>query len=254
MSQFIDNAIALRILSMLVKPFTNTEAFHLGIIDAQGRNIIPANQLTTQEQKDAYTYLHRLVFNIKKILNKLPGGESRLKNMAAAMLLVKECYAAQTTDVNPALLERVLHRLNEGAVFVQEELLVNEFMSLNEDGIPVNSGAGTGLATGGTIGSFSQGPLATGGVAGIDPKVGPLRRRRLQKFIVPEDLFRRFSGGKSASRPWSDYLDDDNEGHQLIKDFAKKNPNGIIILQNGTQQKAIRFNRSGGGGTRKGKR
>lgn len=250
MSQLIDNAIALRILSMLVKPFTETDAFHLGIIDAHGRNLIPANHLTTSEQKDAYTYLHRLVFNIKKIINKLPGEETRIRNLAAAMLLVKECYARQITDVEPALLERVLTRLEDGAVFVQEELLATEFMTLNEDGVPVNSGAGTGDATGGTIGGFSQGELATGGVAGIDKPLGR-RKRRLQKFIVPEDLFRRFSGGKSTSRPWSDYLDADNEGHQVIRDFAKKNPNGIIILQNGTQQKAIRFNRSGGGGKRK---
>ena len=89
----VDNLIAYRILTMLVKPFNETEAFKLGIIDAQGKNLIKARNLTTIKQKQAYTYLHRLVFNLKRIINKLPGGESRTKNVVAAFFLVKEAYA-----------------------------------------------------------------------------------------------------------------------------------------------------------------
>lgn len=250
MSQIIDNALALRILTMLVKPFVETDAFRLGIIDAHGRNIIPSSQLSN-EQKSAYTYLHRLVFNIKKIINKLPGGETRLRNLAAAMFLFKEAYSQNSLSIDSALLEKVLTRLENGTVFVQEELLVNEFMQLNED-VPVNSATGTGNATGGTIGGFSGGGgVATGGIAGKDMPLGKRPKRRMQKFIVPTDLFRRFSGGKSASRPWKDYLNLDHDGERAIYDFARKNPNGIIMLQNGKDQKAIRFNRNGGGGRKK---
>ena len=32
-----------------------------------------------------------------------------------------------------------------------------------------------------------------------------------------------------------------------IYHYAKKNPKGIIVLRNGKQEKAIRFNRNGGG-------
>jgi len=252
MSQMIDNALALRILTMLVKPFVETDAFKLGIIDAHGRNIIPAAQLTKNDQKDAYSYLHRLVFNIKKIINKLPGGESRLRNLVAAMFLFKEVYAQKNSAVSPALLERVLTRLENGAVFVQEELLVNEFLQLNEE-MAVNSGTGTGNAVGGTIGGFTDGGgHATGGIAGIDAPISKKRPlRRMQKFIVPTELYRRFSGGKSSARPWKDYLNMDHDGERAIYDFARKNPNGIIVLQNGSEQKAIRFNRMGGGGRRR---
>ena len=83
MSRIIDNLIAYRILSMLVTPFTDTTAFKLNIIDASGKNLKKASTLKTSEERDAYSYLHRLVFNMKKILLKLPGGDSKIKNLIA---------------------------------------------------------------------------------------------------------------------------------------------------------------------------
>ncbi len=81
MSRLVDNLIAYRILSMLIKPFSETSAYQLGIIDDKGKNLKKSSTLTTTKEKDAYTYLHRLVFNMKKIINRLPGGESKLKNL-----------------------------------------------------------------------------------------------------------------------------------------------------------------------------
>ncbi len=176
MSVLIDNAIALRILSILVKPFTETEAFGLGIIDAHGRNIIPVSHLNSQQQKESYTYLHRLVFNIKKIINRLPSGESKIRNLAAAMLLVRESVATNAQTVDAALLEKVLTRLADGTVFVEDELLVSKF--LGED-MAVNSEADTGNATGGTLGGFSLGGNATGGVAGTDPRLGRKKKKKI---------------------------------------------------------------------------
>ena len=92
MSRIVDNLIAYRILKMLVTNFTDTEAFKLGIIDAKGKNIRKVNTLQTSQEKDAYTYLNRLVFNMKKIINKIPGGENRTKSLVAALWLVKEQY------------------------------------------------------------------------------------------------------------------------------------------------------------------
>ena len=37
MSRIVDNLVAYRILSMLVTPFDETEAYKLGIIDAHGK-------------------------------------------------------------------------------------------------------------------------------------------------------------------------------------------------------------------------
>ena len=129
MSRIIDNLVAYRILSMLVTPFAETDAYKMGIIDAKGKNLRKANTLKTSDEKDAYTYLHRLVFNMKRILTKLPGGDSKLKNVVAALFLVKEYY--QSKDRTTSLMEdrylRILERVEEGVVLVEEELAVKEF-------------------------------------------------------------------------------------------------------------------------------
>ena len=85
MSRLIDNLVAYRILTMLIKPFDDTQAYKLGIIDAKGKNLRKSSTLKTSAEKDAYTYLNRLVFNMKKIINRLPGGESKLKSLVAAL-------------------------------------------------------------------------------------------------------------------------------------------------------------------------
>ena len=80
-----------RFLKMLTTPFDQTEAFKLGIIDEKG-NRIKSKVVKTSEEKDAYTTFHRLVFNIKKLLERLPGGGSRLASYAAGLFLIKEKY------------------------------------------------------------------------------------------------------------------------------------------------------------------
>lgn len=149
MSAIIDNLIAYKILSMLVKPFTETEAFKLGIIDAQGKNLRKSSSLKTQDERDAYTYLNRLVFNMKRILGKLPGGDSRMKNLVAALWLVKEYY--QSKDRTTSLMEdrytRILEKLNEGVVLVEEEIEVKRFIEfISEEGTPTNSTAGASVS------------------------------------------------------------------------------------------------------------
>lgn len=81
---------AFRFLKLLVTPFPKTKAFELGILDKDGNNIKKAKELTTPEEKAAYTVFHRLVFNIKRLLGKLPFGKSKLASYATALFLIKE--------------------------------------------------------------------------------------------------------------------------------------------------------------------
>lgn len=141
MSRIVDNLIAYRILSMLVTPVKETKAYKLGIVDEKGNNLKKTSSLSTSEEKEAYTYLHRLVFNMKKIINKV-GGESKLKSIVASLWLVKEYY--ETKDRSLSLMEdryiRILEAVNNNVVLVEEELAVRKFF---ED-TPVNA---TGAAT-----------------------------------------------------------------------------------------------------------
>ena len=77
-------------LKKLVTPFEKTEAFKLGIIDEKGKILKRRRDLETSDEKSAYNLSDTLVWNLKKILGKVPGGKSRLASYAAALWLIKE--------------------------------------------------------------------------------------------------------------------------------------------------------------------
>jgi hypothetical protein len=125
---------------MLVTNFTDTEAFKLGIIDAKGKNLRKANTLNTSEEKDAYTFLNRLVFNMKKIINKLPGGENKTKSLVAALWLVKETYesGSRSTAMMQEKFDKLITMLDNRVSLVEEELLVKKFLSEEGEGGSMN--------------------------------------------------------------------------------------------------------------------
>ena len=89
MSRAIDLIITYRVVKMLVTPFNKFKAYDLGIIDEKGKSLIPMKKVRGNDRKH-YTMLHRFVFNLKRILQKVGLG-SRLGSFAVALaLLIKE--------------------------------------------------------------------------------------------------------------------------------------------------------------------
>ena len=106
MGRAIDLFVTYRFIKLLVTPFDKTPAFKLGIIDKNGvrstektvaRGMQPT-QLRTDEEKSAYTVLHKLVFNIKKIFAKVPGLRTKLGTYAAALFLLKDTFKEHVED------------------------------------------------------------------------------------------------------------------------------------------------------------
>jgi len=112
MGRAIDLFVTYRFIKLLVTPFDKTDAFKLGIIDKNGNRIIkpvkhspgiyvdpnkPA-PLTGPDEKAAYTVLHKLVFNIKKLFLKVPGLRTRLGTYAAALFLLKDTFKESVDD------------------------------------------------------------------------------------------------------------------------------------------------------------
>ena len=87
--KYVDLFATYRFLRILTIPWEDQEAFKLGIIDGDGKRI-KGKKLTSSEEKDAYTMLHRMVFNFKRILSKIPLVKSKLGTYAAALFLLKE--------------------------------------------------------------------------------------------------------------------------------------------------------------------
>lgn len=120
MSRAIDLIITYRVVKMLVTPFNKFKAYDLGIIDEKGKSLKKMKEVKGSDRKH-YTMLHRFVFNLKRILQKVGLG-SRLGSFAVALaLLIKEdkSYAEQKDAIESAVI-----------TYLKEENLYN--MLLNE--------------------------------------------------------------------------------------------------------------------------
>ena len=106
MGSAIDLFVSYRFLKLLTTPFKRTDAFKLGIVDENGNRITKkdsdavAVELATTQQKNAYTILHKLVFNIKKLFNKVPGLRTKVGTYAAALFLLKDTFKEHVEDPN----------------------------------------------------------------------------------------------------------------------------------------------------------
>lgn len=93
-----------RFVKLLTTPWEETDAYKLGIIDEKGKRD-KSVKLDNDEKKSAYTTFIRLVFNIKRLLEKVPGGRSTLASYAAALFLLKEKYSLSNSTINKILRE-----------------------------------------------------------------------------------------------------------------------------------------------------
>jgi len=82
-----DTVYAFRFLRLLTTPWIKTGAYKMGLIDANG-NVLRKPE--TGEEKSKYNIFHKLVFNIKRMLNVLPFGKTTLASYLAALYLIKE--------------------------------------------------------------------------------------------------------------------------------------------------------------------
>lgn len=101
-----DLVYTFRFLRLLTTSFEDTEAFKLGIIDKDGKrqkSFTLDNMEDRDNYRDYYTPFHRLVFNIKKIMAKAPGGGSKLASYAAALFLLKEKFSMPQGKIIEAL-------------------------------------------------------------------------------------------------------------------------------------------------------
>ena len=95
-------------LKRLTTPFEETKAFEFGIIDENGKVLKKRRTLKTEEEKDAYTMMDTMIFNIKKIMAKIPFGKSKLFSYAASLFLLKEQKSKYKYLIDEEVLEKDL--------------------------------------------------------------------------------------------------------------------------------------------------
>ena len=162
MGRAIDLFVTYRFLRLLTTPFEDTDAFKLGIIDENGNRIMqkkvkkPAVELVTSEQKSSYTILHKLVFNIKKLFNKIPGLRTKVGTYAAALFLLKDTFKESVDD--PDMFEKEFVKfLKENNIEMDDEIseevigfgevlpkgeyvLVNDILNKEEENLSAKKG------------------------------------------------------------------------------------------------------------------
>ena len=166
MGRAIDLFVTYRFIKLLVTPFEKTDAYKLGVIDEKGNRIIPPskgnvrqtkpNPLSTIEEKNSYTILHKLVFNIKKIFVKVPGLRTKLGTYAAALFLLKDTFKESVDDPDVFEKEFMKYLKEEGYEIddsISEEVigfgevlpkgqytLVNDILNKEEEELTAKSG------------------------------------------------------------------------------------------------------------------
>ena len=90
-SRGADLYFVFRFLRLLTMKYEKTDAYKYGIIDKKGKPLRKSSELESVDEKAAYTMLHRLVFKVRRLIEKVPiVGKSILLNYAAALFLLKE--------------------------------------------------------------------------------------------------------------------------------------------------------------------
>ena len=149
---FFDAFMLYNFLSKLVIPFEKTKAYQLGLIDKSGKILKHRNELTTSQEKEAFTLFDLLIWNLKKLLAKIPFGQTVLASYMAALFLIKE-------HKNPIIQDQVL--LYESFADYMDYINQNPKLlkmledMITEDGeVPANNAGGltiAGLGTDSTV-------------------------------------------------------------------------------------------------------
>ena len=92
-------------LKRLTTPFDKTKAFEFGIIDDKGKVLRKRSTLKTSEERASYTLMDTLIFNMKKLMAKIPFGSSKLMSYAASLFLLKERRSLKMLTDEDLLLE-----------------------------------------------------------------------------------------------------------------------------------------------------
>jgi hypothetical protein len=259
----VDTVYTFRFLRILTMPWTKMEAYKLGLIDEKGKKL---KKPQTSQERAAYTLFHRLVFNLKRILNIVPGKTARmLASYASALYLLREKFNLSEEVVLRALNQNL--DLNEG--IEEEGLIENCVYQINKDivipmaneSIDIEAISGSlitilkpvGKHFGSTIYEarhhlsdkkiyVSEGDISTNlnqeefSVSTVDIAMPPAPLKtdfgdKYQKFTVPTSIFQRFDRGRKKRQRWKTFLDLNDEKQYQIAQFAKKYRNALVILQ-----------------------
>jgi|TARA_B110000093_G_scaffold176704_1_gene212550 hypothetical protein len=177
----VDLFLVFNFIKRLVTPFTKWEAYKEGIIDEKGNILIKRKEFVKNSQKSAFGIFDQMILNLKKLLGKLPGGQTKLASYASALWLIREQQRIEATNY-----------LTEESVEEDLEVALERFLSENEtliaeaakreiDEEPANA------VGGGNIAGLGIGPDGEPGVSKKNQKKHKKRIRDIMGTVKMED-------------------------------------------------------------------
>ena len=177
----VDLFLVFNFIKRLVTPFTKWEAYKEGIIDEKGNILIKRKDFVKNSQKSAFGIFDQMILNLKKLLGKLPGGQTKLASYASALWLIREQQRIEATNY-----------LTEESVEEDLQVALERFLSENEtliaeaakreiDEEPANA------VGGGNIAGLGIGPDGEPGVSKKNQKKHKKRIRDIMGTVKMED-------------------------------------------------------------------
>ena len=203
----INDLITFRIIKILTTSWKKQDAYKYGLIDENGKRT--SKKPENREEKNSIDSLHRVVFNLKRLIDKAPFINKQLASYAAAsILLLKEQYNLSEEDMK---------KIRE------------------ETGI-------VGTVNTGTMASGENTVNKTNVLKRIEPDD---MFNGYAVFDVDSNVYHKNLGPKKLYQRWKSIcsIDENNEdfGDNIrIKEYAYQNPKtGIILRKEGTNNMRV---------------
>jgi hypothetical protein len=221
MANLVDLYLVYRILRLFTTPYTEWDAYATGVIDAEGNVVVPQEKRSI-DQDNSFTKFDLLILKLKKVLEKLPFGKTRLANYAAALYLVKE-----EKNITEETLE-------EGFVAYYNQSYLTE--AKVEEDAPANAVGGGNIA-----GTTGDPPMGKGAQAAFLRRFG-----KNHVFVVDTERINKARLGKKKYLKYEKYVGTDEVG-DAIRQYGRKYPKRPIILQDDKTgaMTFLRYGRSG---------
>ena len=155
----------------LATPFNRWSAYDSGVIDEEG-NIIVAEEDRTELQSLSFTNFDVLSLRLKKLLEHIPGGKTRLAAYAANLMIMKENWHNMSE-------QEIIHESNDTFIEYLRLYKLDKYNRALEEMPTVNMGSGA---------------IAGGGINGPDDVKVAKKARKHYKQQNKEDAENYHSG------------------------------------------------------------
>ena len=160
----VDLFVVYQFIKRIATPFAKWEGYKTGVIDERG-NIKIKPKDRDQTQKNSFKTFDVMVLKLKRLLEKIPGGKSRIASYAAALWLIKEDWETRSE-------EEILAENNDSYIEYLRLYKLEKYNKMLEDA-PTNSVGG--------------GAIAGGGYNGIDDVKVSKKKKKSYKIMNRQD-------------------------------------------------------------------